>query len=55
VSFQQPAMKARDVMTSDVVSMHPDTAVRQIARLLLEKHISAVPVVKELTKANGQC
>jgi len=40
-------MKARDVMTSDVVSVPPDTSVRQIARLLLEKRISAVPVVNE--------
>ena len=38
-------MNARDVMTKAVVSMHPDTPVREIARLLLDKGISAVPVV----------
>ena len=38
-------MNARDVMTRAVVSVHPDTPVREIARLLLDKGISAVPVV----------
>jgi CBS domain-containing protein len=39
------AMKARDVMTTDVISVKPDAPARQVARLLLEKGISAVPVV----------
>ena len=38
-------MNARDVMTKAVVSVHPDTPVREIARLLLDNGISAVPVV----------
>jgi CBS domain-containing protein len=38
-------MKARDVMTSKVISVRPETATRDIARLLLENHISAVPVL----------
>jgi CBS domain-containing protein len=38
-------MKARDVMTSRVVSVSPDTPIRQVARILLENGISAVPVV----------
>lgn len=38
-------MNARDVMTKPVVSVHPDTPLREIARLLLDKRISAVPVV----------
>lgn len=38
-------MNARDVMTSGVVWVHPDTPARQIARLLLDNGISAVPVV----------
>jgi CBS domain-containing protein len=38
-------MNARDVMTRDVVSVAPDTPMRKIAALLLEKRISAVPVV----------
>src|SRR5271163_2691120 len=38
-------MNARDVMTRDVVSVTSDTPMRKIAALLLEKCISAVPVV----------
>lgn len=38
-------MNARDIMTKPIVSVHPDTPTRQIARLLLDKGISAVPVV----------
>ena len=40
-------MKARDVMTAEPVSVGPDTSTRNIARLLLERGISAVPVVDE--------
>ncbi len=38
-------MKASDIMSSGVVSVRPETSAREIARLLLEKHISAVPVI----------
>ena len=38
-------MRARDVMTARVVSVRADTPNREIARLLLENHISAVPVL----------
>jgi CBS domain-containing protein len=38
-------MKARDVMTAAVVSVGPDTPTRQIATLLRDHGISAVPVV----------
>ena len=38
-------MNARDVMTQSVGSVHPDTSVREIARLLLDKGISAVSVI----------
>ena len=41
-------MKASEVMTKDVVTVRPDTPVPQIARLLLAKRISAVPVVDDL-------
>lgn len=37
-------MQARDVMTTEVVAVHPDAPVAEIARLLLERRISAVPV-----------
>lgn len=38
-------MQARDLMTTQVVSVSLDTPVRDIARLLLEHKISAAPVV----------
>lgn len=38
-------MNARDVMSKPVVTARPDTPTREIARLLLDKGISAVPVV----------
>ena len=40
-------MQARDIMTEHVITVGPDTPVREIATLLLEQHISAVPVVEE--------
>jgi len=40
-------MKARDVMTSKVVSIAPDASTREIAKILDENHFSAVPVVDE--------
>ena len=40
-------MKARDVMTSPVVTVTPATSVKEVARLFLECQISAVPVVDE--------
>jgi CBS domain-containing protein len=38
-------MNARDVMSKPVVTVHPDTSTREIARLMLDKGISAMPVV----------
>lgn len=38
-------MLAKDVMTRQVVTVSPDTSVPDVARLLLERRISAVPVV----------
>jgi CBS domain-containing protein len=42
---EEDAMVARDVMTADVVTVSAETAVPEIAALLLEHRISAVPVV----------
>jgi CBS domain-containing protein len=38
-------MQASDVMTTNVVSVRPETRVEEIARLLLERRISGVPVI----------
>src|SRR5438045_9144786 len=40
-------MNARDVMIKPVVSVHPDTSTREIARRLVDKAIAAVPVVDD--------
>ena len=37
-------MKVKDFMTTQVVSVRPDTLVREAARLMLEKKISGLPV-----------
>ncbi len=39
-------MKARDVMTREVVTIGPDTPVAEIAKVLLERRISGVPVIE---------
>ena len=38
-------MQAKDVMTTPVVTVEPEAVVRDIAKLLLRRRISAVPVV----------
>lgn len=40
-------MQARDVMTSTVVSVTPETTVHDLAQLLVQHRISAAPVVDE--------
>jgi CBS domain-containing protein len=39
-------MKARDVMTTPVIAATPDTPVRDVAQLLLDKRISGLPIVQ---------
>lgn len=46
-------MRARDVMTSPVFTVSADTLVSEIAELLLEKRISAVPVVDQNDRVIG--
>ena len=46
-------MLAKDVMTVNVVTVEPDTTVRDIAALLLNRNISAVPVVDPDGGPNG--
>ncbi|MBI4259101.1 MAG: CBS domain-containing protein [Actinobacteria bacterium] len=40
-------MRARDVMTTPVVTVRPSTHLKEVAALLLDRGISAVPVVDE--------
>jgi CBS domain-containing protein len=46
-------MQARDVMVSPVITASKTATVREIAKLLLEKRISAVPVVDDAGKLVG--
>ena len=38
-------LKARDIMTKEVVTVYPETEIVQAANLMLEKHLSGLPVV----------
>lgn len=38
-------MQAKDIMTRDVITVAPDIAVRDVAGIMLQNRISAVPVV----------
>jgi CBS domain-containing protein len=38
-------MQVKDIMTSPVVSIEPDTSVTQAVRIMLQRHISGLPVV----------
>jgi CBS domain-containing protein len=38
-------MKVKDVMTSPVVSVEPDSSVLQAVRIMLQRHISGLPVI----------
>lgn len=46
-------MKASDVMVSPVITVTPNTSVREVAKLLLEQRISAVPVVDDKQQLVG--
>jgi len=48
-----PPLDASQVMTRNVFSVGPETPTRAVAKLLLEKGISAVPVVDENGAAIG--
>lgn len=46
-------VKAKDIMTKEVVTVGPETAVIEVAKLLLEKRINGVPVVDKAGKVLG--
>ena len=39
-------MQAQDIMTTNVITVYPDTSIQYIAKRLIENRISAVPVVE---------
>ncbi len=46
-------LTAIDIMTRDVISVTPDTSVRDIAKLLYTRHISGVPVIDRENRVIG--
>jgi CBS domain-containing protein len=46
-------MLVRDAMTREVATVPPDMAVEEVARFLLERHISAAPVLDEQGRIMG--
>jgi CBS-domain-containing membrane protein len=46
-------LKARDIMTKDVITVRPDATIDDLARLLVKHDISGVPVVDDKGKLRG--
>jgi len=46
-------MKAKDVMTSPVVSIEPDASIFQAVRIMLQRHISGLPVIDQKASLVG--
>lgn len=46
-------LKARDIMTKDVVTVTPDTDITQAAKLLLDNHFNGLPVVDDKGRLIG--
>ncbi len=38
-------LKARDIMTREVITVYPETEIVQAAKLMIEKHLNGLPVV----------
>jgi CBS-domain-containing membrane protein len=38
-------LKAKDIMTKDVITVRPDTTIEELARILMKNQISGAPVV----------
>ena len=46
-------MKARDVMVAPVITVKPEFSVQEVAKTLVDRRISAVPVVDDAGKLVG--
>jgi len=46
-------LKAKDLMTTDVITVSPDATVEELGRLFIEKQISGAPVVDAAGKLFG--
>jgi len=46
-------LRARDIMTTNVATVTPETTVEELARLLMEKDISGAPVIDDAGRLIG--
>ncbi len=46
-------LKARDIMTKDVITVTPDTDITQAAKLLLDNHFNGLPVIDDRGRLIG--
>lgn len=46
-------LKAKDIMTKEVITVKPDTTIGDVARLLVKHQISGVPVVDDKGRLKG--
>jgi CBS domain-containing protein len=46
-------IKAKDIMTMDVVTVYPDTEIIQAAKLMLDNHFSGLPVIDKTGQLKG--
>jgi CBS domain-containing protein len=46
-------LTAQDIMTTDVITVNPDTDILQAAKILLDNHINGLPVVDDEGKLKG--
>lgn len=46
-------LKAKDIMTKEVITVNSDTEILQAAKILLDNHINGVPVVDDEGKLKG--
>jgi CBS domain-containing protein len=51
--FGRSTMKAKDIMTKNVVTVTPDTLIEDIVKLMINHRISGLPVVDEKGKVVG--
>lgn len=46
-------LKIKDIMTTELITVSPETEILQVAEVLLGNHINGVPVVDEAGKMVG--
>jgi len=46
-------LTARDIMTTDVLTISPDTEIVHATRILLDKHVNGIPVVDDTGRLKG--